>query len=173
MPTTGFTVNTHRYDPYKNYNFRLVWNNRTVLGVSKVSALKRSTEVVRHRSGGQDSFEYKSKGKTTTEAIQIERGITHDLEFHTWAEMIGSYAGDTTINLVEYKRPLTLEFLNERQQVVHRYFLHEAWVSEYQATPDFDANGTPVVAIEHLKIEIQGWTRDPDTREHPWISIFR
>ena len=43
----GFTVNAHRVDPYKNFKFRLKWDGKTVLGVSKVGPLKRTTEVVR------------------------------------------------------------------------------------------------------------------------------
>jgi phage tail-like protein len=164
MAATGFVVNTHRYDAYKNFKFRIVWNGKTVLGVSKVSALKRTTEVVRHRSGGQNSFDYKSKGRSTFDAITLERGITHDTEFEQWANMVSSYAGDATINLVEYKRPLTLEVMNERGQVALRYFLYEAWISEFQAVPDLDANAN-AVAIENLKIELEGWERDLSTTE--------
>jgi phage tail-like protein len=160
----GFIVNSQRYDPYKNFKFRIVMKGKTVLGVSKVSALKRTTEVVKHRSGGQDSFDYKSRGRTSYDAVTLERGITHDHDFEDWANMTTSYKGDATTDLVDYKRDLQLEVMNERGQVALRYTLHKAWVSEFQMTPDFDANQN-AVAIEHVKIEIEGFTRDPDLPE--------
>jgi phage tail-like protein len=161
--TTGFS--SKRYDPYKLYKFRIIWGGQTILGVSKISSLKRSTEVVKHRSGGQNSFDYKSKGRTTYEAITCERGITHDPEFEKWAEMVTTYNGDAATNLVDYKRDLTLEVMNERGQVAIRYFLYGCWVSEYQPVSDMDANSAAAVGIEHLKIEVEGWTRDLATKE--------
>jgi phage tail-like protein len=160
----GFPANAHRYDPYKNFKFRILWGGKTILGVSKISALKRTTEVVSHRSGGQNSYPFKSKGRSTYDAITCERGVTHDLEFEKWADMTSTYAGDAATDLVDYKRELLLEFMNERGQVAIRYFLFGCWVSEYQALPDLDANAN-AVAIEHLKIEVEGWTRDPNTKE--------
>lgn len=160
----GFTKNANRYEWYKNFKFRVVYDNKVVFGVSKVGALKRTTEVVKHRSGGMNSFDHKSWGRSTFDAIMLERGITHDHEFETWANMVASWAGDASANLAQYKRELTLEFLNERGQVAIRYFLHGCWVSEYTALPELDANGNHV-ALETLKIELEGWERDPTTIE--------
>ena len=81
-----FTVNAQRFDPYKNFKFRVKWDGRYVAGVSKVSALKRTTEVVKHREGGDPSSSRKSPGRTEYEAITLERGVTHDREFEQWAE---------------------------------------------------------------------------------------
>jgi phage tail-like protein len=160
----GFVVNAHRYDPYKNFKFRVEMDGRTVLGVSKVGSLKRTTEVVKHRSGGENSTDHKSPGRTTYDGITMERGITHDREFERWANLVHPYSGDAGMDLVNYKKELTLNFLNERGQVAFRYFLHGCWVSEYTAVPDLDANAN-AVAIESLKIEMEGWDRDPDTVE--------
>ena len=160
----GFFVNVHRYDPYKNFKFRVEMDGRTVLGVSKVGALKRTTEVVKHRNGGENSTDHKSPGRTSYEGIMLERGVTHDREFERWANMVHAFAGDPAMDLVNYKKELTLNFLNERGQVAFRYFLHDCWVSEYTAVPDLDANAN-AVAIESLKIEMEGWDRDPDTTE--------
>ncbi len=160
----GFVVNAHRFDPYKNFKFRVVWDGRVVLGVSKVGALKRTTEVVKHRDGGDNSTDRKSPGRTTYEAITMERGVTHDAEFEKWANKIHPLGGDAGMDLVGYKIPLTLEFMNEKGQVAKRYFLQNCWVSEYTALPDLDANAN-VVAVESLKIELEGWERDPDTKE--------
>ena len=160
----GFTKNAHRKDPYKNYKFRIKWDNKIVLGVSKVSALKRTTEVVTHREGGENSTDHKSPGRTSYEGITCERGITHDRDFETWANQVHPYDGDAGMDLVNYKKPLTLEVMNEKGQVVLRYFLYDCWVSEFTAMPDLDANAN-AVAIESLKIELEGWKRDPDTKE--------
>ena len=161
---TGFVVNAHRYDPYKNFKFQVLWDNKPVMGVSKVSALKRSTEVVKHRSGAVNSTDFKSPGRTTYEAVTLERGLTHDPEFEAWANMVHTYEGDSLMDLDGYKKELTLEVMNERGQVAYRYFLHACWVSEYTAIPDLDANAN-AVAIEMMKVELEGWERDLDTTE--------
>lgn len=161
---TGFVTNAHRVDPYKNFKFRVVWDGKTVLGVSKVSALKRTTEMVKHREGGENSTDHKSPGRTSYDAVTMERGITHDQEFEKWANLVHPYGGDAGMDLVNYKKELTLEVLNERGQVAKRYFLHNCWVSEFTAVPDLDANAN-AVAIEHLKVELEGWERDPATVE--------
>jgi len=160
----GFTVNAHRFDPYKNFKFRILWDNKPVLGISKVGALKRTTEVVKHRSGGENSIDHKSPGRTSYEGITCERGITHDREFEAWANKIHTYEGDSVMDLAGYKKELTLEVMNEKGQVAFRYFLHACWVSEYTAMPDLDANAN-AVAIESMKIELEGWERDTDTTE--------
>lgn len=166
----GFPNNAHRYDPYKNYKFRVLWpplRDETpvpVLGVSKVSTLKRTTEVVTHRSGGENSTDHKSPGRTSYEGVTMERGITHDLEFEKWANMVHPYDGDAAMDLVNFKKDLILEVMNEKGHVALRYFLYACWVSEFTAVPDLDANAN-AVAIESIKIELEGWKRDPDTGE--------
>ena len=164
MATTGFTVNTHRLDPYKNFKFQVKWDGKTVLGISKVSSLKRTTEVVKHRSGGDNSFDHKSPGRTSYEAVTMERGITHDLEFEKWANLVHTYQGDPGMDLVNYKKDLVLEVMNERGQVALRYFMFRCWVSEFTAVPDLDGNAN-ATAIENIKIEIEGFLRDVDTAE--------
>jgi len=161
---TGFTSNVHRYDPYKNFKFRVIIDKKVVLGVSKVGALKRSTEVVKHRSGGDNSTDHKSPGRTTYEAVTMERGLTHDEEFMKWANTVHPYSGDGGMDLVNYKKDLTLEVMNEKGHVAFRYFLYDCWVSDYTAIPDLDANAN-AVAIENIKFELEGWERDMATKE--------
>ncbi len=160
----GFVKNARRVDPYKNFKFRILWDDKPVMGVSKVGALKRSTEVVKHRDGGDNSTDHKSPGRTTYDAISVERGITHDPEFEAWANKVHPYSGDTAMDLAAYKKNLTLEMMNEKGHVVYRYFLYDCWVSEYTAIPELNANAN-AVAIESLKIELEGWDRDRDTKE--------
>ncbi len=160
----GFVTNVHRYDPYKNYKFRIIMDDKPVLGVSKVGALKRTTDVVKHRSGGENSVDHKSPGRTTYDGFSLERGVTHDREFEEWANKVHPYSGDAGMDLVDYKKDLTLEVMNEKGHVAFRYFLYDCWVSEYTSVPDLDANAN-AVAIESIKIEMEGWDRDIDTKE--------
>jgi phage tail-like protein len=160
----GFVKNAKRVDPYKNFKFRLLWDDKPVMGISKVGALKRTTEVVKHRDGGDNSTDHKSPGRTSYDAITVERGITHDPEFEAWANKVHPYSGDTAMDLAAYKKNLTLEMMNEKGHVVYRYFLYDCWVSEYTAMPELNANAN-AVAIESLKIELEGWDRDKDTKE--------
>lgn len=160
----GFVTNAHRTDPYKAFKFRVLWDQKVVMGVSKVSPLKRTTEVVTHRDGGDNSSDHKSPGRTSYEAVTMERGITHDREFEAWANKVHPTAGDPSMDLVGYKKNLTLEVLNERGHVAIRYALYNCWVSEFTALPDLDANAN-AVAIESIKIETEGWERDVETTE--------
>ena len=163
MPN-GFAVNAHRVDPYKNFKFQVLWDGRVVLGISKVGELKRTTEVVKHREGGENSTDHKSPGRTTYEAITLERGITHDLEFETWANKVHPYGGDAAMDLKGLRKDVVLVVNNERGQPVKRYKIFRCWVSEYNAVPALDANAN-AIAIEHIKLENEGWERDLDTSE--------
>jgi len=161
-----FSVNTNRFDPYKNFKFRLKWDGRYVLGVSKVSALKRTTEVVKHREGGDPSTSRKSPGRSEYEAITLERGVTHDVEFERWANKVwnwGAGLGAET-SLADFRKDVILEVYNEAGQLALAYRIYRCWVSEYQALPDLDANAN-AVAIQTLKLDNEGWERDYDVTE--------
>lgn len=161
-----FTVNTHRFDPYKNFKFRVKWDGRFVAGISKVGALSRSTELVEHREGGDPSTVTKSPGQTKFEAITLERGVTHDTEFEQWANKVwnfGSGLGSES-SLKDYKRDIIIELYNEAGQKVLAYNVYRCWVSEYQALPELDASAS-AVAIQTLKLENEGWERDYDVTE--------
>jgi phage tail-like protein len=161
----GFTVNSTRLDPYKNFKFRVKWDGRYVAGVSKVSALKRMTEVVRFRDGGDPSTSHKSPGRTEFEALTFERGVTHDPEFEKWANKVWDYGNAQAepptkeVSLKDFRKNVILDIFNEAGQKVISYQLFRCWVSEYQALPEFDANAN-AVAIQHLKLELEGWVRD-------------
>jgi phage tail-like protein len=160
-----FTVNT-RFDPYKNFKFRIKWDGNYVAGISKVSAFKRTTEVVKHREGGDPSTSRKSPGRSEFEAITLERGVTHDLDFERWANKVWDSTGGAgkESSLKDFRKDLLLEIQNEAGQVAITYKIFRCWVSEYQAIPDFDANAN-AVAIQHIKLENEGWERDQDVTE--------
>ncbi len=156
-----FSVNAKRLDPYKNFKFLVLWDGRVVAGVSKVSVLKRTTEVIKHRSGGDPSTSYKSPGRTEYDAITLERGVTHDTDFESWANKVwslGSINGGE-VSLADFRKDIIIQLLNEAGQVVQSYNIFGAWVSEYQALPDLDSNAN-AVAISKIKIETYGWKRD-------------
>jgi phage tail-like protein len=161
-----FVVNPQRFDPYKNFKFRLRWDGRYVAGISKVSALKRTTEVVKHRDGGDPSTSRKSPGRTEYDAITLERGVTHDLEFELWANKVWQLNAALTaeVSLADFRKDVILEFYNEAGQLAISYTIFRCWVSEYQSLPDLDANAN-AVAIQHIKLENEGWLRDVAAKE--------
>ena len=161
-----FSVNAQRFDPYKNFKFRVKWDGRYVAGVSKVSSLKRTTEVVEHREGGDPSSSRKSPGRTKYDAVTLERGVTHDTEFEKWANKVWNYGSGlgAETSLKDFRKDLVIEFYNEAGQLAIAYKVYRCWPSEYQALPDLDANAN-AVAIEHIKVEIEGFTRDLNTTE--------
>jgi phage tail-like protein len=156
-----FVVNPQRHDPYKNFNVLVRWDGRVVAGISKVSALKRTTEVVKHREGGDPSTSRKSPGRTEFDAITLERGVTHDLEFERWANKVWQLQASlgSEVSLADFRKDIFIDFLNEAGQLAISYQVFRCWVSEYQALPDLDANAN-AVAIQHIKLENEGWQRD-------------
>ena len=161
-----FSVNAQRFDPYKNFKFRVKWDGRYVAGVSKASALKRSTEVIEHREGGDPSTSRKSPGRTKYDAITLERGVTHDPEFEKWANKVWNFGSGlgSEVSLKDFRKDLLIEVYNEAGQAVLAYKIYRCWVSEFQAQADLDANANAVL-IQTLKLENEGWERDYDVTE--------
>jgi phage tail-like protein len=164
---TQFTDNTHRYDPYKTFKFRVMWDGKYVAGVSKVSGLTRTTEVVKHREGGSTSEAHLSPGQTSYTAITLERGVTHDEEFEKWANKVWAYgnADGKEVSLKDFRKDIVIELYDEAGQKVIAYKVFRCWVSEYTALPDLDANSGNTVAIQKIKLENEGWERDTDIKE--------
>ena len=163
---TEFTVNPARFDPYKNFKFRIKWDGKYVAGLSKMSALKRTTQVIKHREGGDPNSSHKSPGRTEYEAITFERGVTHDSGFEKWANKVWTYGAGlgSEISLKDFRKDITIEIYNEGGQLAIAYNVYRCWVSEYQALPELDANAN-AIAIQTIKIENEGWERDEDISE--------
>jgi phage tail-like protein len=161
-----FTVNPTRFDAYKNFKFRLKWDGRYVAAVSRVTGLVRQTEVVEHREGGDPSTSRKSPGRTKFEAITLERGVTQDTAFEDWANLVWQYGAGlgAESSLKEFRKDVFLELYNEAGQLVKAWKIYRCWPSEYQALADLDANAS-AVAIEHIKLENEGWERDTSVVE--------
>jgi phage tail-like protein len=161
-----FSVNTQRFDPYKNFKFRVRWDGKFVAGISKVGALKRTTEVVEHREGGDPSTSRKSPGRTKYEAITLERGVPHDVEFVRWANKVWNFGSGlgAEVSLKDFRKDIILELYNEAGQLALAYKIFRCWVSEFQALPDLEANAN-AVAIQSIKLENEGWEQDFEVPE--------
>src|SRR3954464_403654 len=149
-----FSVNASRFDPYKNFKFRVKWDGRYVAGISKVGALKRTPEPVRHRHGGDPSSSRKSPGRTEYEPITLERGVTHDREFEEWASKVWNFGAGLSreVSLKDFRREITIEVYNEAGQLALAYKVYRCWVSQFQALPELDANGSGI-AIQSITLE--------------------
>lgn len=161
-----FVVNPSRFDPYKNFKFKVKWDGKYVAGVSKVGMLKRTTEVVKHREGGDPSSSRKSPGRTEYEAISLERGVTHDKEFEQWANKVWNFQSGlgAEVSLKDFRKDIIIEVYNEAGQLAIAYKVYRCWVSEFQSLPDMDANAN-AVAIQNIKLENEGWERDVEVGE--------
>ena len=171
MPT--FSTNAQPFSPYLNFKFVLKVDNKAVAGISKVSGLKRMTEVIEHRAGGDPSMSYKVPGRNKFESITLERGITQDLAFHDWAGRVWNFGAGlgSEVSLANFRKDIYLEFYNLAGQLALAWKIYDCWVSEYQALPDLDANAN-AIAIEHIKLEHHGWARDTDVKvpQDPTLS---
>jgi phage tail-like protein len=161
-----FTVNATRFDPYKNFKFRVKWDGRYVAGISKVTSLKRTTEVVKHREGGDPSSSRKSPGRTEYEAITLSRGVTHDTAFEQWANKVWNYGSGlgSETSLRDFRKDVIIEVYNEAGQLVLAYKVYRCWVSEYESLGELDGNANAVL-IQTIKLENEGWERDYDVPE--------
>ena len=168
MAQFSVNVDPQRFDPYKNFKFRVRFGDNPdyVAGVSKISALRRTTEVVSHREGGDPSSDRKSPGRTQYEAITLERGVTHDTEFEKWANKVWNFGSGlgAEVSLKDFRKDIIIDFYNEAGQLAITYNVHRCWVSEYQSLPELDANAN-AVAIQTLKLENEGWERDYEVAE--------
>jgi phage tail-like protein len=170
-----FPVNPQRHDPLKPFKFQIWWDGKPVAGVSKCTGLKRMIDMVEHREGGDPSTSRKSPGRTKFEAITLERGVTYDPEFEKWANKVWDFGAGlgAEVSLKDFRKDIMIKLFNEAGQLALAYKVFRCWVSEYQALPDLDANGSAAVAIQHIKLENEGWERDPDVTEpaEPTLTV--
>src|SRR6266496_1279845 len=161
-----FSVNLTRFDPYKNFKFRVKGDGRYVAGISKMSILKRTTEVIEHREGGDPSSPRKMPGRHKYEPITFERGVTHDTEFEKWANKVWNFGSGlgAEVSLKDFRKDLIIEVYNEAGQLAIAYKVYRCWASEFQPQADLDANANAVL-IQTLKLENEGWERDYEVPE--------
>lgn len=173
-----FPTNAHRFDPYKNFKFQVEMeidgSYETVLGVSKVSALKKTIELIEHRHGGDPSTSHKTPGRVKYDAITLEQGVTESRIFEAWANKVWTHGNKALegeeSSLLDFRRELKLSVYNEGGQLVMTYIIHGAWVSEYQPLSELDANANALL-IEQVKIECESWERDVEVAILPEVSV--
>jgi phage tail-like protein len=167
-----FPANPQRIDPYKNFKFRIRWEGRYVAGVSKVSALKRSTDAIKFREGGDPSTTRVTPGQTTYDPITLERGVTEDIEFEQWARQVWNFGAGLgmEVALKNFRRNITIEVYNEAGQLVIAYNVYRCWPSSYQALADLDAGGN-AISIQSLVLQNEGWERDTSVQPPPEPSF--
>jgi phage tail-like protein len=156
-----FSVNAHRYDPYRTFKFQVVIDGAAVAGLSKMGALKKTTEVVNWRAAGDPSSQRAMPGGTKVENVTLEMGLSHDPVFENWANAVNNIAeGDAGMSLVNFRRDIVINVLNLQGVPAISYQLRRAWVTEFQALPEFDANNMNTVGIQLITIAYEGFTRD-------------
>ncbi len=165
MAASLFPANAHRHDPYRTFKFQVLIDGQTVAGLKKMGALKKTTEAVDWRTGGDPTHVRKLPGGTKYEAISLEQGLTHDPVFEQWANLVNNIDGDAAMSLVNFRKDIVINVMNLQGQVAISYQVRRAWVSEYQALPDFDAGTTNAVGIQTIKLEHEGWDRDEAAAE--------
>ena len=164
-----FTVNPTRFDPYKTHMFRVKWDGVYVAGLSKMGPLTRTTAPVSYRMGGDPAYDRRSPGLTSYTSVTLERGVTHDTAFEAWANKVASFA-QPGISLADFRKDITVDVFNEAGQLVLSYHLYGCWPSEYTALPALDA-ATAAVAIQSIKLELEGWERDTAVTEPKELAV--
>jgi len=142
-------------DPYSGYSFRVKWDGRLVAGITRVSALTRTTAVVEYREGGNTGATRKLPGVTGFEAITLERGITHDADFEAWARLV---AGTAEPQLV-FRKEVRIEVYDGHGRLALAYNVHRCWPSEYVALGGLET-GSECALIQSLTLQNEGWERD-------------
>lgn len=165
MAAPLFPVNTHRHDPYRTFKFQILIDGQPVAGLKKMGALKKKTESVAWRTAGDPSHERQLPGGTSYEAITLEQGLTHDPVFENWAALVNNVEGDGGMSLKNFRKDIVINVLNLQGQVAISYKVFRAWVSEYQALPEFDAGSMNTVGIQTLTLQHEGWQRDTSVSE--------
>jgi len=165
MAAPQFPVNAHRHDPYRTFKFQVLIDGQPVAGLKKMTALKKTTEAVDWRTGGDPTHVRKLPGGTKYEAITLEQGLTHDPVFEQWANLVNNIDGDAAMSLVNFRKDIVINVMNLQGAVAISYTVKRAWVSEYQALPDFDSGTTNTVGIQTIKLEHEGWDRDEAVSE--------
>jgi phage tail-like protein len=165
MAAPLFPVNAHRFDPYRTFMFQVVIDGQPVAGLKKMGMLKKTTEAVKWRSAGDPAHERVMPGGTSYEAVTLEQGLTHDPVFENWANLVNNIQGNAAMSLVNYRKDIVFNVLNLQGVVAISYKLFRAWVSEFQALPEFDAGTMNAVGIQTITLQHEGWERDPAVTE--------
>jgi phage tail-like protein len=153
-----------RFEPFKDFKFRIKWDGRYVAGVTHISPLRRTTDVIEYREGADPSSSRKLTGLTKYAPITLKRGITADHAFEQWANQVSKLNG--TPDLAHFRKDVVIDLIDDAGRVVLAYFVYRCWVSEYVALPYLDAE-TDSIAFESITLENEGWERDVTVEPPP------
>ncbi len=165
MAAPMFSVNAHRFDPYRTFKFQILIDGQPVAGLKKMGALKKKTEAIKWRTAGDPSTERILPGGTSYEPITLEQGLSHDPVFEQWANLVNNIQGDAAMSLKNFRKDIVINVLNLQGSVAISYKLYRAWVSEYQALPEMDAGTMNAVGIQTITLQHEGWERDTSVTE--------
>ncbi|MGJ8677404.1 MAG: phage tail protein [Akkermansiaceae bacterium] len=165
MAAPLFAANAHRYDPYRTFMFQVVIDGNVVAGLSKMGALKKTTESVKWRTAGDPTHERVLPGGTSYEPVSLEQGLTHDPVFENWANLVNNIQGSAAMSLKDFRKDIVVNVLNLQGTLAISYKLYRAWVSDFQALPDLDAGSMNAVGIQTITLQHEGWERDTSVVE--------
>lgn len=165
MAAPQFVANAHRYDPYRTFMFQVIIDGSPVAGLSKMGALKKTTEAVKWRTAGDPAHERVMPGGTSYEPVTLEQGLTHDPKFEDWANLVNNIQGSAAMSLVNFRKDIVINVLNLQGVVAISYKLFRAWVSEFQTLPEFDSKSMNTIGIQTITLQHEGWERDTAVSE--------
>lgn len=154
-----FRGNTHRFDPYKNFKFRVKFDGTSIPGVVRVSPLGWKADVTEHRDGADPNTVHHLPGRIHYEAITLEREITQDTAFEDWADQVRQLSPGTGQRGASYRKNIRVEMLDAAGQVVLAYDAYQCWPSGYRVLAGLDAAERGRVR-EELTLSCEGWQRD-------------
>jgi phage tail-like protein len=150
-----------RVDPYRNFRFRVTLDGVVVPGITRISALRRSAQVLEHRDGADPDTVQRLPGRMEYDPITLERGVTRDTTFEDWANQIRqlSAGGGQGTAAAAYRKNIRIEVLNQAGQPVIAYDVYRCWPASYRPLPDLEA-GESARLIEAITLVHDGWVRD-------------
>jgi phage tail-like protein len=158
---TRFTE-AQRRDPYRNFNFRILFDGTEVAACRKMSALDATVNVVKFRAGNSlSTVDEAMPGRVEFPPVTFEGGVTDDLTFEAWARALvrhGHERQPTRQTEPNFRKDIEVLVLDVDGRPVRRYKLYHCFVSKFTQISDLAADGNDVL-IETLEITHEGFER--------------
>ncbi len=141
--------------------FRVKWDGKIIPGITQVSGLKQTSEVITHRSGADPNLQRRSPGITQYEPIIIQRPRSGDKEFERWANKVWNFGSGlgSEVSLKDFRKNIRIELCTKEGKVLLAFNIYRCWPSEYVALSDLGAE-SKALATEKLVLQHEGWERD-------------
>jgi phage tail-like protein len=157
---SAFQANATRYDPYKNFKFRVKWDGAYIPGISRVSGLGMVFQAAEHREGAEPNVVHRAPGVLSYETITLERPIGPDTAFEDWAKLVTPATAGAGASHGAHLKTVRVEVLNQAGQPLLAYDVYHCWPSVYRPLPDL-VEGSRPRPIESITLVHDGWERDP------------